>query len=490
MDINTLINSLLYYAKKHLSLNSDDEIYIKNQLLHIFKVDNPLDTDIDKKAIDEYITPDVFSEAMKEYFLSLGYSSSDVDKLITQVYGILTPLPSVINKTFFDTYKLDPIKATDNFYDLCIKNDYVKKSLIDKNIVMNEKIDGHDLVVTINLSKPEKNNKDVRKEKEAKATNYPKCMICYENEGCFGSLKTPPRNNLRVINLKLNNQEWFMQYSPYGYYKEHLIVILKKHVPLAICQEYLGALYDFVDMFPHYFLGSNAALPIVGGSILSHEHFQGGRFTFPIMKSKTLEEIDISSKDVKAFSLDYPAFCIKLVSKDKKASLEETYRITEIWKKYSREDLGFVAYDKEEHNTSTIIVRKVDDNYETFILFRNNCVDDKHPEGLFHVRNEYLPIKKEGIGLIEAMGLFVLPARLKRQLKALEDIVDNKISYEQALEENPDIDIFKPLLNDVINHKYESVHDLLVKACNAILSDIAPLKTKEDRDDFFKLLKK
>lgn len=489
MEINTLINSLLYYSKKHLSLNPDDEMYVKNQLLHIFKVDNPLDTYIDEKEIDNYETPDVFSISMKEYFISLGYDEVASDKLITQVYGLLTPFPSVINKTFFDEYNINPIKATDHFYDLCIKNDYVKKSLIEKNIVMNEKMGDNDLVITINLSKPEKNNKDVRKEKEAKATNFPKCMICYENEGCFGSAKTPPRNNLRVINLKLNNQDWFMQYSPYGYYKEHLIVILKKHVPLTICKDYLGALYDFVDMFPHYFLGSNAALPIVGGSILSHEHFQGGRFSFPIMKAKTLEEIDISSNDVKAFTIDYPAFCLKLVSNNKKASLDETYRITEIWKKYSREDLGFVAFDNEEHNTSTIIVRKVNDIYETFIIFRNNCVDEKHPEGIFHVRNEYLPIKKEGIGLIEAMGLFVLPARLKRQLKALDDVVNEKITYAQALEENPDIDIFKPLLNDVLNHKYESVHDLLVKACEAILSDIAPLKNKEDREDFFKLLK-
>ena len=490
MEINLLLSSLLYYAKKHLELNRDDEIYMQNQLLHIFGVDDFEKVAVNEKEIDEYIVPDVLTSSMKEYFLSINKSEAEIDKLITQIYGILTPLPSQINNKFNFLMKIDPTKATDYFYDLCIKNDYVKKTFIARNIFMAKKIEGHDLEITINLSKPEKSNKDVRKEKENKSTNYPKCMICYENEGCFGSSKTPPRNNLRVINLKLNNLDWFMQYSPYGYYQEHLIVILKEHVPLAIRKDYLGALYDFVDIFPHYFLGSNAALPIVGGSILSHEHFQGGRYNFPLMKASVTGEVDISNASVKAYTISWPTLSIKLVSKSKEESLLETERLISIWKNYSRPDLGFVNKDTEEHNTASVIVRKVKDEYETFISFRNNCVDKDHPEGLFHVEEKYLPIKKEGIGLIEAAGLFILPARLKRQLKVLDDITKDKISYADALKENPDIDIFKDLLKELEEKKYKDVDDMLTQACNTILHNIAPLKSENDRQDLFKLFKK
>ncbi len=490
METNLLISSLLYYAQKHLDLLEDDLMYCQNQLLHIFEADDFSLVEVNKDEIDNYTVPDKLTNAMKDYFLLKGKSESDIDKLITQVYGVLTPLPSVVNAKFNELYKINPLKATDYFYNLCIKNDYVKKTFIERNIFMASEIEGHDLEVTINLSKPEKNNKDVRKEKENKSTNYPKCMICYENEGCFGSSKTPPRNNLRVINLKLNNKDWFMQYSPYGYYQEHIIVILKEHVPLAIKTEYLTALYDFVDLFPHYFLGSNAALPIVGGSILSHEHFQGGRYNFAMMKAKVTGEVDISNKNVKAYTINWPSLTLKLVSKSKEESIKEVDRLVSIWKNYSRPDLGFVAKDSEEHNTASVIVRKVNDEYETFISFRNNCVDDKHPEGLFHVEEKFLPIKKEGIGLIEAAGLFILPARLKRQLKVLEDILDNKISYEEALKENPDIDIFKNLLDELKNKKYKDVNDMLVTACNTILHNIAPLKSESDREDLYKLFKK
>lgn len=478
--IEKTIKELIAYAKIHLGLLDSDERYFTNYLMYRLDVKLPQDVEIDIEHIKEMTRPDELVKDLEEYLTLKGLDDKAKEKFITELFGMLTPLPSRFNDIFWNLYQKDKVKATDYFFDLSIKNNYVQKSKIEQNIIIESNRGDHDLVVTINLSKPEKSNKDIKAALSAAKTQetYPKCAICIENEGCGGSEKTPPRQNLRLIPLKLDNRDWYMQYSPYGYYNEHCIVILDKHTPMIVSKDNVQALFDFIDYFPHYFLGANSDLPIVGGSILTHEHFQGGNYTLPLMKASIKKELG-TVNGIKHSILNWPSFALYLEGKDSLALAERIDDILSVWRKYNDESVDIIANDGEQHNTITTIAKKAKDGYGVYIIPRNNRCNDKYPGGIFHVHPERQIIKNEGIGLIEAMGLFILPPRLLRQLKSVEEIVKEPHRREEIYAASPDIKDFELYINALINKEYKDVNDVLSSVCDTILKDISVFKDDE-----------
>ena len=485
MMIAKYIEELLVYASKNLSLEAEDIIFYRNYLMSEFNVAHPYEGEVDVQEIESLEVPDVLVKKFMDYMISNGLSEKEADAKLTKIFGLLSPIPSKTIDTFNSLYSVDPKLATSYLFDLGIKSNYVQKTKIEQNVIIPGEINGHDIVITINLSKPEKSNKDIKAALATpkNETNYPLCPICITNEGCIGSAKTAPRGNLRLIPMRLADNDWYLQYSPYGYYNEHCILILKDHLPMVVKKEYIAALFEFVDVLPHYFIGANSDLPIVGGSILSHEHFQGGNYILPLMKASDRTILEGRKENVKYAILDWPSFCLHLSSSDKQTLIEEADEILKVWKLFSYEDADIIAKTDEQHNTITSIVTKDGDTYNLYIIPRNNRTTDELPGGIFHVRPELQIIKNEGIGLIEAMGLFILPARLKRQLKLVEEIVNNPAKREDIYQEYEDMKAFDHIINDLIDGKYESIDDLLIRTGESILEDINVFKNKEHGKD-------
>ena len=476
--ISRMIEELLYYAIRHLHLNEEDVIFYRNYLMSEFNVKAPYDGEIDYKSIDEMIVPDTLVEQFMNYCINDGLSEKEAEAKVTKIFGMLSPIPSKTIETFNALYNVDKRLATDYLYDLGIKSNYIQKTKIEQNVVIPGEVDGNEIVMTINLSKPEKSNKDIKAAlaKPVGDVAYPACPICITNEGCIGSAKTAPRGNLRLIPMELAGNTWYLQYSPYGYYNEHCILILKEHLPMVVKKEYLAALFEFVDLFPHYFIGANSDLPIVGGSILSHEHFQGGNYVLPLMKVKDKILLKGRRDDVVYSILDWPATCFALRGKDKKILLDEADNFVQTWKKFTFEKANIICSTSEQHSTVTSIVTKKEETYTVYLMPRNNLTSEELPGGLYHVRPELQIIKNEGIGLIEAMGLFILPARLKRQLKLVEEIVKNPSKREEIYQNYEDMKAFDHIINEMIEGKFNSIDDLLFYTGNGILHDINVFK--------------
>jgi UDPglucose--hexose-1-phosphate uridylyltransferase len=396
--------------------------------------------------------------------------------------GDLTPLPSKVIETFWALYDIHPEDATNYFYDLCIKSNYIRKTSIDKNIKWISK-DG--LELSINLSKPEKDNKDIRKLAKAVSTTYPKCVLCLENLGYQGRNNHPARETLRIIPLEFDNEGWFWQFSPYGYYDEHLILITNEHIPMKVSRENMAKLFSFVDLYPHYFIGSNSDLPITGGSILVHEHFQGGRHIFPMMKAKDAFVIENKRfKNVKLSYLDFYNSAFRLVSKDKEVLLDLANHINETWKQFEDESVDILkSTNGERHSSITSIATKKGDEYTLLLIVRNNRCDEKYPDGIFHAHPEYHHIKKEGIGLIEAMGLFILPPRLKRQSSLIAEIVKKDLSEKEYLHKHPDLENFVGMINDLKKEHGKDidadVRAYISEVCKNILINTSVFKKDE-----------
>ena len=440
-----------------------------------------------------YVVPDVLIKKLYDRFIELGHDEKTANKKTCEVFGVLSPRPSEVRNNFSLLYQEDPKLATDYLFDLSIKNNYVQKTKIEQNVIINsEKEDG--IIVTINLSKPEKSNADIAKALKAASSgassNYPKCPICIENEGCYGSAKTEPRNNLRLIPFEFSGNIWYLQYSPYGYYNEHCILILKDHVPMEVNKTNARALFDFVDTLPHYFIGANSDLPIVGGSILTHEHFQGGSFEMPLMKAGAKQTIHHENyPDLKFEILDWPSFVIKVSGQDKDIMLDAIDSMYQKYLSYSDEAIELInETNGVRHNTMTLIVEKKANTYSAYIIYRNNRTSDEHKGGIFHVRECYQHIKNEGIGLIEAMGLFIFPARLKRQLGSVEDIINNPAKRSEIIANSPDLEVFNETINDLLDKKYASINDYLLHVGESILEDISIVKYDKDRNATKKLL--
>ncbi|WP_338597597.1 UDP-glucose--hexose-1-phosphate uridylyltransferase [Clostridium baratii] len=463
--INHEINRLINFALNKQLISNLDVIYSTNMLLGLLNL-----SDFKKEEINEELSePSNILNNILDYAVSeniIDDTITERDLFDTKVMNCLMPRPSEVIAKFKENYSISPKKATEYYYDLSIASNYIRKSRIDKNIVWKASTEYGDLDITINLSKPEKDPKDIIKSKALKSHAYPKCLLCKENEGFYGNLNHPARQNHRIIPLTLNNAKWFLQYSPYTYYNEHCIVLNGEHSPMKISKDTFKNLLDFVDIFPHYFVGSNADLPIVGGSILAHDHYQGGNYTFamdlaPIEKSFKIK----SFEDVNLGRVKWPMSVIRVSGTSKDKVIDLCDHILKTWRNYSDESVDILSSTNgEPHNTITPIARFRNGNYEVDLVLRNNRTTDEYPLGIFHPHNEVHHIKKENIGLIEVMGLAVLPARLKEELTLIkENLLNNveDISNIEVIEKHADW--YKAIRNKYTMFTDNSIDDILRK---------------------------
>ena len=424
------IEALLQYALDKKLVDPRDLIYTRNQLLDLLQLEgyDPSEVAPAKASLEE-ILKNILDDAAARGLLpenSIAYR----DLFDTRIMGLLTPAPSVVIDRFNELYKESPQKATDFFYDFSCNTDYIRRYRIEKDLKWQTATPYGDLDITVNLSKPEKDPKAIAAAKNAPPAVYPKCALCKENEGFAGSLTAAPRQNHRILPLTLNGEDWSMQYSPYVYYNEHCILLNHAHTPMKINTATFEKFFDFLEIFPHYTVGSNADLPIVGGSILSHDHFQGGHYTFPMERASIEKELSFKGyPEVKAGIVRWPLSVIRLQCADRKKLSLLAEKILAAWRGYSDESAFiFAKTNGEPHNTITPIARMRDGEFELDLVLRNNITTDEHPLGVYHPHAELHHIKKENIGLIEVMGLAVLPSRLKGELELLADQLVKGIS--------------------------------------------------------------
>ncbi len=432
--IQKAIAKLIQYGLYTELIKPEDAIYTANrliELLHIGALDEECENSILTEPADETIISQLESilgticDYAYEHGImeenSIGYR----DLFDTKVMGLLVDRPSNVIAHFQDLYALDPKLATDFYYKFSQDTDYIRRYRIARDMKWTAPTQYGDLDITINLSKPEKDPRAIAAAKLAKQTSYPKCLLCKENEGFAGHLNHPARQNHRIMPMIINNSDWKMQYSPYVYYNEHCIVFNGQHIPMKIERATFAKLLDFVTLFPHYFVGSNADLPIVGGSILSHDHFQGGHYEFAMAKAPIETPLTFKGfEDVNAGIVKWPMSVIRISGADKDRIIELADKILLAWRGYTDEAaFVFAETDGEPHNTITPIARMRNGLYELDLVLRNNITTEEHPLGVYHPHAELHHIKKENIGLIEVMGLAVLPARLKGELERLKDAI-------------------------------------------------------------------
>mgnify|MGYP004655995893 FL=1 len=420
MKIETYIDSLVAYAMNTGLAQPVDHQVLTNRLLDLLHRE-------DYTPSDELLSEDLeeILSGILDYACEQGLCEDNItarDIFDTRIMGALTPMPREVIRCFREKYAVSPQEATDWYYTFSCDTDYIRRYRIAKDLRWTYESEYGDLDITINLSKPEKDPKAIAAAKNAPQSGYPKCQLCKENEGYAGRLNHPARANHRIIPITIAGSEWYLQYSPYVYYNEHCIVFNGQHVPMKIDQAAFDKLLDFVTAFPHYFVGSNADLPIVGGSILSHEHFQGGHYTFAMEKAPVETPVYFAGfEDVQAGLVKWPMSVIRLDGEDPKRLSQLAEKILNAWRSYSDEKCGIVAFDGEPHNTITPIARRRGSLYELDLVLRCNITTEEHPLGVFHPHADKHHIKKENIGLIEVMGLAVLPSRLKSELTDLAE---------------------------------------------------------------------
>ena len=491
MDLQKEITKLVQYGLDHELIQPEDKIYTINQYLEIFHLDEYEEPDI---SGEEIVLEDILKNLLDAAYDRYIIKSNDVvtrDLFDTRLMGVLAAKPSQIIKEFWEYYEESPEAATNFFYKFSQDTDYIRRYRIKKD--MRWKVDSPygEIDITINLSKPEKDPKAIAAAKNVKQSAYPKCQLCMENEGYAGRMNHPARQNHRIIPLTINESKWGFQYSPYVYYNEHCIVFNGEHVPMKIDRNAFRKLFDFVKQFPHYFLGSNADLPIVGGSILTHDHFQGGHYEFAMERAEIEKEIQIPGyEDVEAGIVHWPLSVIRIRCKDENRLIDLADHILTKWRGYTDEEAYiFAETDGEPHNTITPIARKKGDVYELDLTLRNNITTEECPLGLYHPHSEYHHIKKENIGLIEVMGLAVLPSRLKKEMELLaECLVENKPmeNYEELQKHIDWVHDFMPKYNEI---NQDNVMDILKEEIGQVfvkvLEDAGVYKcTEEGREAF------
>ncbi len=431
--IDSNIKALISYAVKNGLIEESDKVYCTNAVMFLLKKDEYDDSCEESKG-----EINVILDAICDYAVEKGIIEDSIvyrDLFDTAIMGALTPRPSQVIEKFGKLYSESPEKATDYYYKLSGDTNYIRRDRIAKILKWQHDGDYGTIDITVNLSKPEKDPKAIAAERNAPQAGYPKCQLCRECEGYAGRVNFPARQNHRIIPITIDNSDWFMQYSPYVYYNEHCIVFNSKHTPMKIDKAAFSKLLEFVGLFPHYFVGSNADLPIVGGSILSHEHFQGGRYEFAMERAPIEKKVEFKGfEDVDAGIVKWPMSTIRLLSDSPEKLVELSDKILNSWREYTDESAFVYAYSGDTpHNTITPIARRRGDKYELDLVLRNNITTDEHPMGIYHPHAELHHIKKENIGLIEVMGLAVLPPRLKDELEALADAIVNG----KNLRENP-----------------------------------------------------
>ena len=422
MSVNGYLTALVNYGLKTGLIEPCDRTYVVNQLLLAMGLDSYEAEDAPEMELEE-ILAGLLSDAVARGVCEDNITAKDL--FDTRLMGILTPLPREVRAKFAALYREDPRKATDWYYTLSQDTDYIRRYRIKKDLRWKTATAYGDLDITINLSKPETDPKAIAAANAAPQSGYPKCQLCPENEGYAGRMNHPARENHRIVPITVAGAQWYLQYSPYVYYNEHCIVFNATHTPMVIDKSAFSKLLDFVTLFPHYFVGSNADLPIVGGSILSHEHFQGGHYSFPMELSPVEREITFQGYgDVQAGIVKWPMSVIRLRCADKERLCDLADKVLRAWRGYTDEAAFiFAETDGVPHSTITPIARRRGSDYELDLVLRNNITTDEHPLGVYHPHAELHHIKKENIGLIEVMGLAVLPARLKGELQRLEEAI-------------------------------------------------------------------
>ena len=433
------IGALTNYAISHGLAEEADRHYLVNALLEKLGLDDYETVgDVPFQGLDDIL--DTLVDYAAEQGLLKSESITGRDLFDTALMGVVTPRPSEVIRTFRSLYGESPEKATDWFYRFSQDTNYIRATRVAKDIRWSVPSEFGDIDISINLSKPEKDPRDIAAAKTAKQSAYPKCQLCLENEGYAGRMDHPARQNHRIIPVTINESHWGFQYSPYVYYNEHCIVLNGEHVPMKIDRAAFRKLFDFVGQFPHYFLGSNADLPIVGGSILSHDHFQGGRYEFAMAKAPYESKFTVPGyEDVEAGIVHWPLSVIRLRGEDDGRIIDLADHILQAWRGYTDEDaFVFAETDGEPHNTITPIARKRDGKFELDLALRNNITTDECPLGVYHPHAEYHHIKKENIGLIEVMGLAILPARLKTEMALLAECLtgENDLADYPELEQH------------------------------------------------------
>ena len=484
------IEELLDFAEEKALIEPIDRPYFRNLLLDAMSLDAPAENIEWGREVPATATAilnrlcDLAVE--KELIEDLGYAR---DLFSARLMGLLTPAPTAVRAAFAVSMAAgNPIEATDRFYEMCRACDYIKVDAIAQNVRYFADSPAGELEITINLSKPEKDPKEIAKLKNAPSVGYPKCMLCIENPGYAGRSNFPARQNHRIVPLTLAGQPWYIQYSPYAYYPEHCIVFNEKHIPMKIDRGTFERLFSFVGQFPHYLLGSNADLPIVGGSILNHDHFQGGRYHFPMDKAGVRAALLSPNPAVSACLLDWPMSTVQLSGTEEQALIDEAERILNAWRGWSDPACDVYAEtDGTPHNTITPILRKVDGVYRLNLVLRNNRTSDEHPLGIFHPHAPLHHIKKENIGLIEVMGLFILPGRLKTELALLHDYLTGRKPMIRPEDSDPSAKHYDWLEQIVARHGLceddDEAEALLrgevAKVCAQVLADSGVYK----RDD-------
>lgn len=468
MSINTEINRLLNFAVQQNLIEPTDKFYSANKLIDLLHVAEFVPEKIDETL--ETATPileNILDYAAQENLIENTVNERDL--FDTRIMDCVMPRPSEVIRKFRADYEQSPQLATDNYYKLSIASNYIRKTRIDKNVVWKSNTEYGALDLTINLSKPEKDPRDIAKAKTVKATGYPKCLLCRENEGFAGHAGHPARETHRIIPLNFRGHEWFLQYSPYTYYNEHCIVLNTDHVPMKINRDTFENICDFITEFPHYFVGSNADLPIVGGSILSHDHYQGGHYTFPMEIANVEKNYKFDDfPEVEAGRVKWPMSTLRLKSENRKQLIDLAEKILTAWRIYSDESVGILAETDAPHNTITPIGRRRGKAYELDLVFRNNRTSEEHPLGIFHPHAEVWHIKKENIGLIEVMGLAVLPARLKDEMAQLKENLVNGVESIEGVH----ADWYKKIRADYKNISADNVDKIVDEEIGKVFSKV------------------
>lgn len=450
-----------------------DRIYVLNKIRGFVG-----DEDVEAKD-DEPVVNQLVDLAVKRGKIDDGQTAKEI--LNDQLYDLMTPTPSVVNHKFWEKYQQSPSTATDWFYNLCTSNDYVKVAAIKKNVVFDKPTKYGNLEITINLSKPEKDPKAIAAAAHDTAKKYPQCALCMENEGYRGRLGQAARSNHRIIRITVGGQQWGFQYSPYAYFHEHCIFLDSKHEPMKINRQTLINLVEIEKQFPDYFVGSNADLPIVGGSMLAHEHYQGGKHIFPMMKASIKKELHFAEYPaVDAGIVNWPMSDIRLTSTDTEQLIDLGTHIIKVWDQYSDEGLDIKAFDGQtRHHTVTPIMHREDDKFVLDLVLRDNNTNDEYPLGIFHPHEKLWHIKKENIGLIEVMGRAILPARLKDELNEVKKFwlgAENKIADNHlpwAKEVQSKINITEDNVNEVMEQELANVFANVLENAGVFKDDAA-----------------
>ena len=434
-NTNVEISRLLEYGLQRGLIAPEDKAYAANRMLALLGL-----REFEPQPVEEELhTPVEPLERLCQFAAEAGLIEPDTrdgrDQFDTELMNCLMPRPSQVVREFYSLYEKDKQAATDYYYQLARSSNYIRVDRIEKDRMWTAPTPYGDLVITINLSKPEKDPKAIAAAKNAPQSGYPKCALCRENEGYLGSANQAARGNHRLIPLELGGEPWFLQYSPYVYYNEHCIVLSHEHRPMKVSRQSISRLLEFVTFLPHYFVGSNADLPIVGGSILTHDHFQGGRYEFPMAKAPIREKVCFPGfEDVEAGIVHWPMSVIRLRGKEAQRLVDLADKILTAWREYSDESAEILAYTEgTPHNTITPIARRRGEDYELDLVLRNNRTTPEHPLGLFHPHAEYHHIKKENIGLIEVMGLAILPPRLLTETGLLEQALKDPAQAQKIM---------------------------------------------------------